>query len=144
MAEKVIKEQAIICFAFLLKTPLYDKIMEGTCEGGLYNGYVAFSDILPYDNTFYWLDHLEDGQPDPIDRYLDVHGGITFDSIQNSNAMYMIPLTEIPHPDNFKGLRVIGFDTLHFDDTKEEWDFENVKKETLKLYNQVLELLHTK
>lgn len=132
----------IICFAFLLRTPLYDRIMEGKYEGGLFNGYVAFSDILPYEDIFSWPDNLEDGLPDTIDTHLDVHGGITFDGIQNSDAMYMIPLTEIPHPDNFKGLRVIGFDTLHLDDTKEKWDFEAVKKETLRLYDQVLKLLH--
>ena len=133
----------IICFAFLLRTPLYDEIMEGKREGGLFNGYVAFSDILPYENTFSWPDNLEDELPDTIDIHLDVHGGITLDAIQKGNLMYMIPLTEIPHPDNFDGLRIVGFDTLHLDDTKEKWDFEGVKKETLRLYDQVLKLLHT-
>lgn len=93
-----------------------------TLDGGEYNGYVAFDVELPSE----------------LDGKVWVHGGITFDrKMSEVMPTPIIPLTEIPHPDELKKFRVIGFDTLHDDDTKEKWTFERVKEETLDMKKQI-------
>lgn len=122
-------------FAFLVKTPFYDDIINGVYSGGLYNGYVGFSGYLP--------ESYQSGYHGYLDDLIDVHGGITFDRILDFSvpwASERIPILdyEIPTEGSY---RVIGFDTLHINDDQYEWDFEKVENETEYLLNQVEKLI---
>ena len=123
--------------AFLKWNPFHHKLHKGTYEGGEYNGYVAFDKELPLScqGGAYWEDN------NSLDNKVGVHGGITLDrKMSDWIEEPIIPLTAIPEPEVFKNLRVIGFDTLHCDDTKEYWTFERTKEETLSLKRQIEEL----
>lgn len=121
--------------AFLQRNPLYNSIVEGKYEGGLYNGYVATDKYIPlsYQGGADWTDDSA------LDNVVDVHGGITYDSTYGE-FREIIPLTSIPDLETLKNMRVIGFDTLHFDDTRERWPLEAVKAETLRLLEQIEKL----
>lgn len=127
--------------AFLMMNPFHHKLYNADYDaGGEYNGYVAFDGVLPkscqgsgtwddYDNT--------------LDSMVNVHGGITFDyPMVDLLKSPIIPLTPIPDRDTLKTLRCIGFDTLHCDDTREEWTMEATEKETLNLKAQIEKLLN--
>lgn len=102
-------------------------------EGGLYNGYVGFSSTLP--------ESYQSGGNGELDDLINVHGGITFDSVCDMSRPWgseRIPITECPS----KGIyRVVGFDTLHCDDDMFMWNFENTKTETLSLLEQITTLI---
>ena len=73
-----------------------------------------------------------------LDNIVDVHGGITFDHpMTDMINESIIPLTAIPDPKTLKNFRVIGFDTVHYGDTKAKWPIEAVKEETLRLMKQI-------
>lgn len=65
-----------------------------------------------------------------LDILIPVHGGITYANAYVEKDTYEF-LTE--KPEDSEEYWVLGFDTLHCDDTAENWDEENCKKETLKL-----------
>jgi hypothetical protein len=116
----------VIIFAFLVKTPLYDKILSGEFSGGLYNGYVGFSGT-PLPGSY------QSGGNGKLDSLIDVHGGITFDSVCDMSKLWrgeIIPITECPSEGIY---RVVGFDTLHCDDDMFMWNFERTKNEILKI-----------
>lgn len=120
-------------FAFLVKTPLYDKILSGEFSGGLYNGYVGFSGILP--------ESYQSGGNGELDDLINVHGGITFDSMCDMSVpcrSERIPITECPSEGIY---RVVGFDTLHLDDDMFMWNLENTETETLSLLEQITTLI---
>jgi hypothetical protein len=120
-------------FAFLVQTPLYDMIQAREFEGGLYNGYVGFSGTLP--------ESYQSGGNGELDDLIDVHGGITFDSVCDMSVPWgseRIPITECPSEGIY---RVVGFDTLHCDDDMFMWNFENTKIETLSLLEQIATLI---
>lgn len=121
--------------AFLQRNPLYDYIVEGKDDGGLYNGYVATDKELPlsYQGGADWSDS------NALDNFVNVHGGITYDSTYGE-FREIIPLTSIPDLEILKNMRVIGFDTLHSSDTQERWPFEAIKAETLRLLKQIEKL----
>ena len=126
--------------AFLRWNPFHHKLREMEKDdlsvGGEYNGYVAFDAELPPSSMSgaSWEDSKS------LDHLTDVHGGITYDSDINI-TMPMIPLTAIPNPEKLKKFRCIGFDTLHYRDTRDEWPIERVKAETLKLMHQIENLI---
>lgn len=127
--------------AFLMMNPFHHKYYPNRPEhldGGEYNGYVAFNRELPLS----WQGGADYDNGDALDNLIDVHGGITFDSsMETLKDCPIIPLTEIPHPVFFEKFRVIGFDTLHYNDTKDIWTLEATKQETLRLKEQIEELL---
>ncbi len=122
-------------FAFLLKTPFYDDIMKGRYSGGLYNGYVGFSGYLPSS--------YQSGGSGELDDLINVHGGITFDRYVDLSVSWVsgkIPVADSKIPE--KGIyRIVGFDTLHYNDTKDIWNLETVKLETKNLMIQIAEIL---
>lgn len=124
----------MVVFAFLAKTPLYDMIQSGEFEGGLYNGYVGFSDnTLPKS--------FQGGGDGELDALINVHGGITFDRECDMSKPWKaerIPITECPSEGIY---RIVGFDTLHWKDDKYTWGFEQTKAETLGLLEQITTLL---
>jgi hypothetical protein len=120
-------------FAFLVQTPLYDMIQSGEFEGGLYNGYIGFSGTLP--------ESYQSGGNGELDDLINVHGGITFDSVCDMSRSWgseRIPITECPSEGMY---RVVGFDTLHCDDDIYTWNFESTKIETLSLLEQIATLI---
>lgn len=118
-------------FAFLRKSPFYDRGLEGE-EYGLFNGYVAFDAELP--ETFSW-------EGECLDCMVAVHGGLTFDRIIKPE-MELIPVTEIPSPELWKeGIRCVGFDTAHIDDNAKIWNYQSVRDETLSLLEQIKRLI---
>ena len=79
---------------------------------------------------------------DALDNMVNVHGGITFDTPMISiEDCPIIPLTSIPDPKTLERYRVIGFDTLHYGDSKDKWPIESVKAETFRLKEQIEKLL---
>lgn len=101
---------------------------------GRYNGYVAFKEKLPLS-----IQGGCDYENEPmLDEYIDIHGGITFDAHINMDTP-IIPITTIP--EDFYFYRVVGFDTCHTLDMVEDWTFEKVKNETLKLKSQIEKLI---
>ena len=128
--------------AFIKWNPFHHRLYKDDFNrGGEYNGYVAFDGELPLSYQG-GADYESD---DVLDHMVDVHGGITLDyaSLEDWIDEPIIPLTVIPEPEKLKTLRVIGFDTLHCDDTKDRWPIERVKEETLNLKRQIEELLHS-
>jgi hypothetical protein len=127
--------------AFLMMNPFHHKFRAGFPTkdmGGEFNGYVAFDGNLPlsYQGGKSWDDD------DALDNMVDVHGGITFDSPMSGLLdCAIVPITSIPDTETLKKLRCIGFDTLHYGDTKAKWGIEAVKKETLRLMEQIEKLL---
>ena len=128
--------------AFLMMNPFHHKLYKGNYDGGgEYNGYVAFDEELPLS----WQGGADFDDNNVLDHMVSVHGGITLDhSMSDWMDEPIIPLTAIPEPEKMKNFRVIGFDTLHYDDTKERWPLEAVKNETLDLMKQIEELLESK
>ena len=124
--------------AFLEPNPFFFKYRKGYDDelnwGGEFNGYVAFDKELP-------LSHQGGASYDDsnsLDYLVDVHGGITFDNpMLVLKDVPIIPLTAIPAPEELKKFRCIGFDTLHYGDTKERWTIDAVKEETLRLMKQI-------
>lgn len=127
--------------AFIRWNPFHHSYMDnsnGENYGGEYNGYVAFDGELPLSYQGAALLEVEN----PLDDLVYVHGGITYDRpMKISEKTPLIPLTAMPDPETLKKFRVIGFDTLHYGDTKEEWTFEKTKAETLHLKEQIETLL---
>ena len=126
--------------AFLKMSPFHHKFRPKDTEiferGGEYNGYVAFDAVLPlsYQGGADYTSNIAD----VLDGMIDVHGGITLDcSMEDMIEDPMIPLTAMPAPKELKKYRCIGFDTLHWNDTREKWSIEAVKKETLNLMKQI-------
>jgi hypothetical protein len=76
------------------------------------NGYVG----LPKGHPCYGLHY------DEINKRIDVHGGLTLS-------------------DEIMGYWVIGFDTCHYADTKENWPREAVLAETMKLVEEMERIL---
>ena len=127
--------------AFLMMNPFHHKYRSGIPTedmGGEYNGYVAFNGKLPLSFQG-GADWEEDNT---LDNMVSVHGGITFDSpMSDLSDCAIIPLTSIPDTETLKKFRCIGFDTLHYGDTKERWTIDAVKEETLDLMSQIEKLL---
>lgn len=106
-------------------------------EYGMYNGYVAFDAELPNSYTNCW-----DTEEEVLDDYVSVHGGITYDRVICPDGLEMIPLTEIPAPEKWSdGIRCVGFDTAHLGDSKEKWNFQTCREETLSLMNDIKALI---
>lgn len=108
-------------FAFLTVNPLcedYKNTGITAMSCGRYNGYVG---IIGGDNL-------------SLDNRVIVHGGITFDG-KFGGAEEIIPLTEIP-ADWWK-YRIVGFDCAQFGDTEENCPFEFVRKEAMRLQEQI-------
>lgn len=125
--------------AFLVRTPLYEEIKRGDTAGGLYNGFVAFDGKLPLS-----MAGGASCYSTSLDSMIDVHGGITYDHNNGSDLFlpegYMvpiIPLTALPSPDELRNLRIVGFNTLHPDDTADKWGFSAVREETLRLMRHI-------
>lgn len=78
-------------------------------EKGWGNGYVK----LPPDHKWWGLKYED------ID--VDVHGGLTYGSMDKDDINY-----------------VIGFDAAHYGDSLERWPKEEVERETLRLLEQCL------
>ena len=125
--------------AFLMMNPCHHKYSRNMDNiGGEYNGYVAFDQELPPS----WQGNFSSHGDDTLDGMVKVHGGITFDSEWDAlKDCPIIPLTAIPSPEELKKFRCIGFDTLHYDDTRDKWPIENVKAETLELMHQIEKLI---
>jgi hypothetical protein len=124
--------------AFLKPNPFHHKFRKGFNDesniGGEYNGYVAFDKNLPLS----WQGGMDWSEENTLDRLIDVHGGITLDCpMEEFMDDPYIPLTPIPDREELKKLRVIGFDTLHCDDTREKWPKEAIIEETLRLMEQI-------
>jgi hypothetical protein len=137
---KITKKKTTMVIAFLRWNPFHHKLREKWGDdpsiGCEYNGYVAFSEELPPT----WQGSHSFDRDDVLDKIVDVHGGITYDSEMNTTYP-MIPLTAIPDPEELKTFRCIGFDTLHCGDTRDKWPIERVKAETLKLMHQIENLI---
>ena len=123
--------------AFLKMNPFHHKLNPNKPEslnGGEYNGYVAFDSKLPPS----WQGGADFDDESALDHLVDVHGGITLDCpMADWLDEPIIPLTSIPDRDTLKKFRCIGFDTLHYDDTRERWTLEATKEETLNLMKQI-------
>lgn len=126
--------------AFLKMNPFHHKLNPNRpsyIDGGEYNGYVAFDKKLPQS----WQGSANWDDEDTLDNMVNVHGGITLDcSMEDFINDSIIPITSIPDPQILKKFRVIGFDTLHCEDTKEMWTLEATKEETLRLMKQIEKL----
>lgn len=126
--------------AFLRWNPFHHKLREkwgdDPSTGGEYNGYVAFDAELPPSSMSgaSWEDDRS------LAYLVDVHGGITYDSEMDTDYP-MIPLTDLPTPEILRTFRCIGFDTLHYGDTRDKWPMERVKEETLDLMHQIEKLI---
>lgn len=81
-------------------------------ETGWGNGYV----FLPKGHRFYGIDY------DEINQHVEVHRGLTYSREDDD------------------GFWVVGFDTAHFGDNKDNWNRSRVLKETLKLRDQLIKL----
>ena len=107
-------------FAFLKRTPVY--LMMPTGE---YNGYVGWTPDegeLPLSEQGNW--NLTGGlalEGDSLDDLIDVHGGITFDTVFDKDYVELFAdrrdLTGIP--EDLLGCRIIGFDTCHYGDKRD-------------------------
>lgn len=95
--------------------PIMLKRGRSIIESGWGNGYVR----IPKDNKYYGKDY--DSIP------YDVHGGLTFSEVIESNDSFSWP----------EG-HWIGFDTCHFGDNKDRWSKDSVFKETIELFKQTL------
>lgn len=128
--------------AFLMMNPFHHRFHPLVEDmGGEYNGYVAFNEKLSTSSMSgaSWDDDKS------LDYLVSVHGGITFDKTwEEMKDVSIIPLTSIPAPEELKNYRVIGFDTLHYGDTREKWPIEKVKEETLNLMRQIEKLIKGK
>lgn len=85
------------------------------------NGYV----LLEKDHKYYNVDY------DKIPVY--VHGGLTYGNIiteDNLNRWSELEKDDI-------GKYMIGFDTMHYNDTLQFWSKERVEEETIFLKNQL-------
>jgi len=103
-------------------------------EKVLFHPYVAFDKELPNS----WQGGVEFDEEGTLDSMVHVHGGITFDKLKSEFPDEpIIPLTNIPDLEAFNKCRVIGFDTLHANDTREFWTIERIKEETLNLMKQI-------
>ena len=89
------------------------------------NGYV----LIPEDHKLYKCDY------DVINRYVEVHGGLTFSQIIDERLMKLFDLKE---EDLNKWM--VGFDTCHCDDTLLRWPKKKVQEEA-DILAQQLELL---
>ena len=129
--------EEIKVFAFMMETPFYrkygDSMRDHDMHCGHYNGYVGFKEDLPET----WVGS-EGIKSDVLDKMIDIHGGITCDSVLLPTAT-LIPVTEVP--EDYLSYRIIGFDTEHRFDTEEKWTFEATKNETLSLYKQIKEII---
>jgi hypothetical protein len=92
---------------------------------GFLNGYVA----VPKNHPLWGKDYNDDNV-----LMLEVHGGITY-------ADKYLKGYELPDKDD---LWWFGFDTAHFEDFKNPKDMEYVKKETIKLAEQLIRLMDNK
>ena len=134
------------CYAYI------NKITWSKGNHGYANGYV----VIPKEHPFFEKDydeHIEITNLNDVKNYakdnyfgmvlfdpnknklsldilIPVHGGVTYANKYVEKNTYEF-LTE--KPENSKEYWVLGFDTLHYNDTKENWNEENCKKETLKL-----------
>jgi hypothetical protein len=128
-------------FAFMKRPPIFGRMF---CVIGAYNGYVGLTpDEKKLPVSWQGVHGNIDENAKTLDDMVDVHGGITFDELEASSDFkdrfsVEVALTDIP--ESFEGCRIIGFDTCHYNDGphhNEEW----CKRETMSLYNQIVELL---
>ena len=125
-------------FAFLKFNPKF--LNKWDIDGGNYNGYVAFdADLYPAtgDDLIY----------DELSNKIDVHGGVTFnDTMDCFKDTPLLPLTNLPDINELftKKYRVIGFDTMHAYDTENNCSISFMKEETMRMYDQVVELIYNK
>jgi len=112
-------------------TPLYKTILPSSIvkdfERGWGNGYV----IIPEDHFLHGKDYHE------INKLgIRVHGGLTFSMLVNDQL-----ISEWKEVDeSTKGGWIVGFDTHHYGDNKENWTMSRVIEETRKLKKQLIEL----
>lgn len=106
----------------LLEAPKYDlpeDVKHLIAPRGTHNGYV----IVSNNHKWFPLDY------DDVD--VDVHGGLTYKGNSMLGAFedevtFLMPVT------------CFGFDTAHYDDNPERWNFDNTLAETLNLVDQFL------
>jgi len=98
-----------------------------TLERGWGNGYVA----LPESHILHGRDY------DEISEYVEVHGGLTFSGFQTIH-----PDSDWPPLPNRHW--IVGFDTVHFEDTLRRWPKDAVIAETFKLKDQLRKITELK
>lgn len=86
------------------------------------NGYV----LIPEDHGLYKYHY------DIINKYVDVHGGLTYSDLVDEK---MIKLFNLEEEDLNKWM--VGFDTCHWEDTLLRWPKEEVQRETDNLAKQL-------
>lgn len=93
-------------------------------EHGYANGYVGFLDP-------------ESRVPEDAEALFEVHGGITYDETPDElwNGVETI------EGEFESGMRVLGFDTYHYNDNSSNWDRKAVIEEALNLQRQIKEYL---
>jgi hypothetical protein len=116
----------------------YPELFKGLFEYGWGNGYV----LLPHNHPFYGQDYNDLEVP----RFINIHGGLTFsDYFSNTRFLEWIENREIfgnVNKDNFEKFDrywMIGFDTNHSGDNRENCSKEFVMKEIDKLLEQCLD-----
>lgn len=96
----------------------------GLFSAGYANGYV----MIPKEHPYYGKEY------DDIDG-IDVHGGLTFSDPMITNWNSIEWLDE--KPENLEDYWVLGFDTLHYGDSLDNWNRDAVIDETLRLKEQL-------
>lgn len=103
-----------------------------------YCGYVGVKDdsMLPHSEQSLLFDEYMEN--DILDKYIDVHGGITFDGKFNKKC-YIVPITDIPA--DWYEYHIYGFDLNHAGDDDIKCDYEYAKAEVLKMKEQMETLI---
>lgn len=130
------KLEDIKLVGFIRLNPRGKALEEGrswSSDGGRYNGYVAipsvYEDLLDYDDDY----HEYDLPP--------VSGGCTA-TFKTSNLQQMFASgidTIVANPENVTdgGFIIVGFDTLHYNDTEAFWTVEQMTKEVTEWLNAI-------
>lgn len=138
--------------------PNYNKdSFQSLFERGTHNGYVAippkYRDIIEYSLLLQpnWFDN--NASCKYLDDLIQIHGGITCDFTiitQDDLKWLRDAITVCPINDrtiattNCGGYRIIGFDTCHHNDNKNDWNIQTVSNETLRLKNQLIKIIEEK
>lgn len=108
------------------------KFLSEFVNAGYANGYVA----VPPEHPWYRKSY------DDVEDLIDVHGGVSFADTSDSCCEFS-NLETINDDSNTipLGWWVFGFDTLHWGDNLENWSKENCIAETLRLKQQLEEVV---
>lgn len=109
-----------------------------TLDRGQYNGYVGI-DKESWDKYIgvYDYDNLPNDFPQP-------HGGITYLNCNDSIERAPIIIIDESFDTKLGKYVVIGFDTLHCGDNYNNWDFGDVRNETINWQNAIIEWFQKK